>query len=57
MDLFMQILGATLIVIGFVILFTVVGSMLYPMYREYRARYSGKTHGNPASDGQPGEAQ
>ena len=55
MDLFMQILGATLIVIGLVGLFITIGFMLYPMYREYRAQYFGKTHGNPASDGQSGE--
>ena len=57
MDLFMQIPWATLIVIGFVILFAVVGTMLYPMYLDYRAQYFGKKPSNPASDGPPGETQ
>ena len=57
MDLFMQILGATLIVIGLVGLFITIGFMLYPMYREYRAQYFGKTPANPTPDGPPGEAQ
>lgn len=55
MDLFMQILGATLIVIGLVGLFITIGFMLYPMYREYRAQYFGKRPTKPAPDGQSGE--
>ena len=57
MDLATQILGLTLIVIGFVILFAVVGMMLYPMYLDYREQYFGKKPTNPTPDGPPGEAQ
>ena len=55
MDLFMQILGATLIVIGLVGLFIAIGFMLYPMYREYRAQYFGKRPSGPTTDSQSGE--
>ena len=55
MDLFTQILGATLIVIGCVGLFTVVGMILYPMYLDFRAQYFGKRQSRPTADSQSGE--
>ena len=57
MDLFMQILGATLIVIGLVGLFTVVGMMIYPMCRDFWAQNFGKGPVNPTPGGPPGESQ
>lgn len=57
MDLFMQILGATLMVIGFVLLFTVVGMMLYPEYLDYKAQYFSKTPAKPTPDAPPDESQ
>ena len=52
MDLFWQILGMTLIVIGLICFFGGVGGMLYLMYRSYRAQYGGKSHAPPAPDGE-----
>lgn len=57
MDLFMPILGATLIVIGFAILLSVVGMALYPMCRDFWAQYFGKGPANPMPDSPPGESQ
>lgn len=51
MDLFMQILGATLIVIGLVGLFTVVGMMIYPMCRDFWSQNFGKGPVNPMRGG------
>ena len=46
MDSFTQILGLTLIVIGFVGFFIAIGFMLYPPFRDYRGPYFGKTPAN-----------
>ena len=51
MGLFMPILGATLIVIGFAILFIVVGMMIYPMCRDFWAQNFGKGPVNPMRGG------
>lgn len=55
MDLFWQILGMTLIVVGLIGLFVAVGGMLYPLYRSYRAQYFGKPPANLGADGQTGQ--
>ena len=54
MDLFWQILGMTLIVVGLIGFLIAVGGMLYPLYRSYRAQYGGKQSANLAPDGQAG---
>ena len=53
MDLFWQILGMTLIVIGLIGFLIAVGGMLYPLYRSYRAQYGGKL-ANLTPDGPAG---
>ena len=57
MDLFWQILGMTLIVVGLIGFFVGVGGMLYPLYISYRAQYGGKSHALPAPDGEPNGGQ
>ena len=57
MDLFWQILGMTLIVLGLIGFLIAVGGMLYPLYRAYRAQYWGKQPANLASDGQAGRGE
>ena len=56
MDLFWQILGMTLIIIGLIGLFIAVGGMLYPLYLSYRAQYFGKPQppADLSPDGQTG---
>ena len=54
MDLFWQILGMTLIVIGLIGFFIAVGGMLYPLYLSYRAQYGGKPPADLGAEGQTG---